>query len=871
MADDGVIRIGTEVDISGIRAGMAEAAATVKASTSQMDAAYEELAKTTADYAITSTNLRGVIRQLVDTSIPYAVATKELVPVLQENAAATRALQAAKASLAKEEAEATAAVREQNAALLSNALAQTTAAAASDVFATSQAEATAAARLAGRELGGMVGGQLGMIAARSSTLGPILASPWLMAAPIIAGVGLIVYQVGEKIYEMRQQAEEAANNIDISFRRMADGVRASNDTLLTEGDRLQQEIDNLLKRPETNGMVIAFDEASAAADKLSVSIDQDIDKMRQLTDVNNQKNSIGFWGSLFSGKAETGDSQKMIQQQLKNIQAVNDEYGETVQRASESGDKANLAQAQESQLVALQNAYKKATDNITASLKTIAREQDAYEESGKIFGKDQTANINMLRGALQGLAQEQKNVGEQYRNELLQQQATPLREQHSQVGDQQSAARKATEAQRKAEEAAIQAARETLESLKAAHTMTAIEESQYWAGLASVAQVGSKSYATYLMEANRAAAKAQQEGSRALQQWGAEAETQFAEQIRASNELAKNQDALASAVQQSADRMTEAQAKAAQAIDEASLHASEAVGGLTKFSAAQEQARIHAQAYREELKRLDDEITRVNSDMALTPEQRTAQNGQLQAQKVQVQGQSKASAISDQSAITQQIANPYLQAFNQINQGWLQVQNKMFYSTRNLGLEFAKMGQQIFISIVDNMEKAALVAIEKELVMTLAHQTAVTTRVATDASGAAASEGISSASALVQGLNAAKLAFKNTYAAVSGWPFVGPILAPVLASAAFVAVAAFEDGTGYVPRDGMAYLHEGEAVVPAPTVQDLRGSSGDGDTIINQHNTWNTMNDKQFERQLYRHAQHVAGAVQKHMRQGGRG
>jgi hypothetical protein len=851
---------------------MTEAASVVKASTSQMESAYDQLAAATVAYTDQQVALRQTIKLLGQSEAERSIALKTLPAVLEQTTATTKALQAAKAELSRQEAQTNAALKEQNGLLLSNALAQTESAAAGGVLAASQAEVGATASLAGREMGGFLGAQIGKIAARSSALGPILSSPFLMAAPIIAGVGLVAYQFGETIYNLRKQADEAADNIDISFRKMSDGVRDANDSVLTQNDRLQQEIDNLLKRPNTNGLVIAFDEAAASADKLSVSIDSDIDKMRQLVDVGNQKNSIGFWQSLFSGKGETGDSQKLIQDQLRNIQAVNDEYSGVVQRAADSGDKADLAQAQVQQLVALQSAYKSATDNIVTSLKTITNEQDTYEESGKTFGKDQTASINMLRGALQGLADEQRNVGERYRGEQLQQKLTPMREQHTGQADNASAIRKAAEEQRKAEQAAIQGARETLESMKAVHTMTAIEESQYWAGLASTAQAGSKAYNTYLMEANRATARAQQQNTRALQQWGQEAEEQFALQIRSSNELAKQQNALASAVQQSADRITEAQAKAAQAIDEASINATEAAGGITKLSAAQEQARIHAQTYREELKRLDDEITRVNSDKALTPEQRTAQNGQLQSQKVELQGQAQVTAINDQKNIQNQLAQPYLTAFSMIDQGWLQVQNSILYSTRNIGLEFAKMGQQILISVVDNMEKAALFAMEKDLTMSLVHRQMVTQRTATDASGAAASEGISTASALKQGITAAKLAFKNTYATVSQWPYVGPILAPVLASSAFVAVAAFEDGTGYVPRDGMAYLHEGEAVVPAPTVDELRGGDGGGNVNVTQQNHFHGFDpDKEFQRKLDRNAAHVARAVQKHVRQGGRG
>ena len=63
-------------------------------------------------------------------------------------------------------------------------------------------------------------------------------------------------------------------------------------------------------------------------------------------------------------------------------------------------------------------------------------------------------------------------------------------------------------------------------------------------------------------------------------------------------------------------------------------------------------------------------------------------------------------------------------------------------------------------------------------------------------------------------------AFTGTYAAVAQIPYVGWILAPAAASAAFATVAAYEGlasldvGTNYVPRDMVAQIHEGEAVVP---------------------------------------------------------
>ena len=71
---------------------------------------------------------------------------------------------------------------------------------------------------------------------------------------------------------------------------------------------------------------------------------------------------------------------------------------------------------------------------------------------------------------------------------------------------------------------------------------------------------------------------------------------------------------------------------------EANLRAGEASGGIGRVAAAQEQARLHAQAYREELERLDAEITRVNSDAALTPEQRPSRTASCRRRRSRFRG-----------------------------------------------------------------------------------------------------------------------------------------------------------------------------------------------------------------------------------------
>ena len=85
-------------------------------------------------------------------------------------------------------------------------------------------------------------------------------------------------------------------------------------------------------------------------------------------------------------------------------------------------------------------------------------------------------------------------------------------------------------------------------------------------------------------------------------------------------------------------------------------------------------------------------------------------------------------------------------------------------------------------------------------------------------------------------LDDAKTAAAGAYKATVGIPYIGPILAPIAAGVAFAAVAAFEEGTDYVPRTGLAVLHEGERVSSRPENEAIShalaggGSGANGDS-----------------------------------------
>lgn len=105
-----------------------------------------------------------------------------------------------------------------------------------------------------------------------------------------------------------------------------------------------------------------------------------------------------------------------------------------------------------------------------------------------------------------------------------------------------------------------------------------------------------------------------------------------------------------------------------------------------------------------------------------------------------------------------------------------------------------------------------------------AQTSAVTTgnaaRLASTDAAAASSSATSAAVGSKTVMQDAAKAFSGTYASVAQIPYVGWILAPLAASAAFAGVAAYEGlasldtGTNYVPQDQIAQIHQGEAVIP---------------------------------------------------------
>lgn len=145
-----------------------------------------------------------------------------------------------------------------------------------------------------------------------------------------------------------------------------------------------------------------------------------------------------------------------------------------------------------------------------------------------------------------------------------------------------------------------------------------------------------------------------------------------------------------------------------------------------------------------------------------------------------------------------------------------------------------------------------------------ATRTASTTAAAAEGKAA---EDAASSSEIMQ--DAAKAA-SGAYSALAGIPVIGPVIAPIAAGVAFAAVAAydsFEVGTPYVPKTGLAMIHEGERITTADENRkgNNRGSGG-GDTHLHVH----ALDHKDVKRYLSQNSHMVAKAVGGSIRNGNR-
>lgn len=161
--------------------------------------------------------------------------------------------------------------------------------------------------------------------------------------------------------------------------------------------------------------------------------------------------------------------------------------------------------------------------------------------------------------------------------------------------------------------------------------------------------------------------------------------------------------------------------------------------------------------------------------------------------------------------------------------------NSVIAGTQTSRQAVANMGQSIIASYVSMAAQSAEKWLAGELAKTAATEAGAATRTATEQAAAAEGKAAGAASGFTQIMQNAYKSASGAYSAVVGIPYVGPVLAPIAAAAAFAAVAAFGGSIasaagGYeVPHDMLAYVHKDEKILPARFSAGLeRLVNGDG-------------------------------------------
>lgn len=129
-----------------------------------------------------------------------------------------------------------------------------------------------------------------------------------------------------------------------------------------------------------------------------------------------------------------------------------------------------------------------------------------------------------------------------------------------------------------------------------------------------------------------------------------------------------------------------------------------------------------------------------------------------------------------------------------------------------------------------------------------AHQAGNAIKLASTVAASASETGVAAAAGARLVMADAAKAFSGTYASVAQIPYVGWILAPAAAAAAFAAVAAYQGlaslsvGAWEIPHAMPAMLHPGETVLPRTFAQEyranVRGEGGSGGGTVHNH-SWN--------------------------------
>ena len=246
-------------------------------------------------------------------------------------------------------------------------------------------------------------------------LGPALQAIFpLVGAIAFAG---LLFTMGKEVYAFFKKAEEGPARVANAFRLLNAPLQLTNDELRVANDRLDNDIAKLEGKRQ-NSLQLALDQARVAADKLADSLDKDLEGLNKLLKEENVNAFVGFFTDTastsklkeyFGGKTGYGGYKGEVDE-------LTDKGRAKINAAAERGDKAGQDAAVKELDIALEKKRGQAILDTTNKLKEFQRLQAVRANTNALVRAvdpaldDETKNIELAKGALRQLNEEQDNA-----------------------------------------------------------------------------------------------------------------------------------------------------------------------------------------------------------------------------------------------------------------------------------------------------------------------------------------------------------------------------------------------------------------------------------------------------------------------------
>ena len=826
MADE-ILEIGARVDFGAVSSGMQEAASSTAAATGQMSGSFDNLAVATRKAILEQTNLRGVIRQIASGEIQSErIEVMALSDALQRNAQASALVTQEKRQLAVVEAEVASSAQLAAVAIREEAEASELATVSTGNLRQSMSSATGAVAIFEGRLPTRA---LSRMAATSATLAPILEA----AFPAIAAIALgeVVIQVAGKMVTLYNE----------TFNYSEQAKRAA-----TQEAELTKQFENTI----------------GVSDRL----------IQKLAELRAGQQALTAAGYSPGGAAPTAN-------QLRQ-ESTGERIGGLQYSVSQDTNKIATLKLQLDDASERANKLHRIIDGIDYGNVGLAKIQVAPLDS----------KVDNTQKELEN-AQNQQNIDQAE----LQKETLRVRSEGAAQAAQQ--ARQATSEAKAAASAKMAEMQEEFADLKAQGDTTAKQELAFWQDRITQFQIGSAQYRqiekaedAVNREASRAAAEAikhqREEDKRSSAEDGKieievdkDMQKQMASSADAILRTGKTWDTYWASVAKGQE-ITIANADAVALVN---ARAAEASGSITKLGALQIEAAIHAREHTQEIAALAAELARLQAQtpkdaLGNVEDSKAAEKiQQLENQIAQLQGKGATQGASDQAAIAAAKAAPYNAATKQISSGLDGALASWERGQGQFGRSFEQTLGGMVISLQGHLLQMGAMWLAHEFEMRVLHITTNAIKSTSDVATAGVAKGVSLEQGLAQARVAAGTAAMNTWAATSAIPIIGPALAPVAASAAYVGVlgltALFSAAGGWdaVPADNtLANLHKNEMVLPASLADRIRSSTGGNSQSITNNFGGNTFSGggMDFPAMLDKHEDALAYKMKSLQREG---